>query len=69
MEVPLPAEPPVKPVPDGANHEYTVPLGMTFGAFKLGVTEKAVELHVCVVIFAMAGTGSTLTVNVKFDEH
>lgn len=69
MEVPLPDTPPVKPVPDGADHEYTVPLGITFGAFELGVTEKAAELHVCVVMFAITGTGSTLTVNVKIDEH
>jgi hypothetical protein len=46
IEPPLPAEPPVNPVPDGADHEYTVPLGITFGEAELGVTENEVELHV-----------------------
>lgn len=65
IELPLPAEPPVKPVPDGADHEYTVLLGITFGAVELGVTENEVELHVCVVISAIVGTGFTVTVNVN----
>ena len=43
---PLPKAPPVNPVPAGADHEYVVPVGITFGAVELGVTEKALPLQV-----------------------
>jgi hypothetical protein len=42
---PLPEAPPVNPVPVGADHEYEVPIGITFGAIELGVTEKALPLQ------------------------
>ena len=66
---PLPDAPPVKPEPDGEDHEKVVPAGITFGEEALGVTEKALPVHVWVVTLVTLGLGLTVTVIVNVDVH
>ena len=53
--------PPVIPVPVGANHVYTVPAGTTPFTPSVGVTVNATPLHVVVVIDVIDAPGNTFT--------
>jgi hypothetical protein len=61
MLVPVPAAPPVKPEPVGADHEYVVPAGTTPLVPFTGVTVKGLPLHVAEVILVTAGPEFTLS--------
>ena len=59
-----PASVPVIPVTLGADHEYVVPDG-TLSVPSTGVTVNISPEQITSVVFAMFGTGSTVTVTVN----
>ena len=61
----VPAAVPVIPVTLGADHEYFVPVGMTFPPPSVGVTVNVPPEHIAVVCAVVTdGTGFTVKVNV-----
>ena len=62
---PVPAAPPVKPVPEGADHEYVVPEGTTPFVILTGASVKPSALQTLDIIGVIEGFGFTVTVTVK----
>ena len=57
---PLPAVPPVKPLPEGGSQLYNTPEGIIPSTPLAGVTLKPVALQVATPIAVMAGIGFTV---------
>ena len=67
LAAPAPAAPPENPAPAGADQLYVVPVGTIPLVTSTGVTVNPVPPHTVAVMAVTAGTGLTVTVNVKLD--
>jgi hypothetical protein len=66
---PLPEEPPVNPLPEGADHVYVVAAGTIPSVIFAGVNENALPLHTVSGLLLIAGFGFTVTVTVNVLVH